>query len=709
MGSLLRTVLGWVASLPMISGIITSIVAVAAMWLVGRIVQAWFDHRTKGISFGPVWLGASLIFGTLYLVALLALKLGKGWSVEVGLLRFFAGFELVDAALVSVFGPATTSREAWIALVFDKAAPFLLPVYWTILYGAYLGIVLGVAYAIGAVGEPVAAVPPPQPPATPPQQALAGIPGPDAPSAPAPGATKQAAPPAPTIPTGGMVASMDELLGTGILGTFWHVAGYHESAEQPEPRFIAWCGPIVKQLRRVQWLVFPLALSGTLPPVTWIAAAVLLEGLRRNLAVPAKEVQKDKKPGKDEKAGAAAGPPERASPAELVAELGRSPEGPRLPFRRSLRTDGSPARLAETDRLAAENRLLRGALEKLGLSGGLWLHQALVADRLDEGQSVLLGTADLSGRTTVADVLVLREVLVRGRNVLVLSPDIRRSKRRFDAFNEVARTTNWRWNLFVHDLSSGRAGLDLASRQPVVLFATADAVHEHLMPFSTQWDLFLSGLSLVVASEIDRHAGARAANAALVVARLRRQAKDARFLCTAPPYPAELRAFAERLVGVPLARIGPELDGAPAPVQDVLVAGSRPAGSGEATAPDAVAVRALAMAEGYRAELVGYEDVLAEEDQASANDLLLRRQRALVGTGGGDGHAALEDAEVLVVRAGVDLLPLLPAWTRHSGKEAAVVDDANRERDHRALLRTKQNEQSNPESKREPAAEKKKL
>jgi len=677
MGSLLRTVLGWVASLPMLSGIITSIVAVAVMWLVGRVLQAFFASRTKGISFGPIWLGGALIFGTLYLIALLALRIGKGWSVEEGLLRFFAGFELVDAALVSVFGPSSAGRDAWIALVFDKAAPFLLPVYWTILYAAYLGIVLAVAYAIGAIGEPAA----------PPVATAAGAGGAGAGSAATTSTststttttttttTAAAGAPAAVLPTGGVVANIDELLGTGLLGTFWHAAGYHQSAEAPEPRFIAWCAPLAKGLRRILWLVFPLALSGTLPPVAWIAAAVLVEGLRRNLAVPAKEVPKDAKPGEEKTTSSERGAPERPSPAELVAELARSPEGPRLPFRRSLRTDGAPARLAETDRLASENRLLRAALERLGLSKGLWLHQALVADRLDEGQSVLLGTADLSGRTTVADVLVLREVLVRGRSVLVLSPDARRSRRRFEAFAEVARTTNWRWNLFVHDLSAGRAGLDLASRQPVVLFATADAVHEHLMPFSTQWDLFLSGLSLVVAAEIDRYAGARAANAALVLARLRRQAKDALFLCTAPPYPAELRAFAERLVGVPLARVGPELDGAPAPVQDVLVAAAR-VDAEEGSAPDAVALRALAIAEGYRAELVGFEDVLADEDQASANDLLLRRERALVGTSGSDGHGALENAEVLVVRAGADLLPLLPAWTRHSGKEAAVIGDA---------------------------------
>jgi hypothetical protein len=643
----------------MISGIITSIVAVALMWVVGRVLQAFLASRAKGISFGPVWLGASLVFGTLYGLALIGLRLGRGWSVEEGLLRFFAGFELVNAALESVFGPASSGRDAWIALVFGKAAPFLLPVFWTILYAAYLAIVLAVAYAIGAVGEPAARPPPPQ--SQEPQ-------GPE--SAPATAAIRPAA-----LPTGGVIASLDDLLGTGLLGTFWHAAGYHGSAEAPEPRFIAWCGPIVKRLRRILWLVFPLALSGTLPPVAWIAAAILVEGLRRNLAVPAKDVPKDDKPGKGEAPSSARGASERPSPAELVLELGRSPEGPRLLFRRSLRTDGAPARLAETDRLASENRLLRAALDRLGLSGGLWLHQALVADRLDEGQSVLLGTAELSGRATVADVLVLREVLVRGRSVLVLSPDARRSRRRFEAFAEVARTTNWRWNLFVHDLSGGRAGLDLASRQPVVLFATVDTLHEHLMPFLSQWDLFLSGLSLIVASEIDRYAGARAANAALVLTRLRRQAKGARFLCTAPAYPAELRAFAERLVGVPLARVGPELDGAPAPVQDVLVAAVR-ADAEEGSAPDAVAVRALAMAEGYRAELVGYEDVLAEEDQASANDLLLRRQRALVGTGGGDARDALEDAEVLVVRAGADLLPLLPAWTRHSGKEAAFVGDA---------------------------------
>lgn len=646
MGSLLRAVLGWVASVPMISGIVTSVVAVAVMWVVGRVLQAFLASRTKGISFGPVWLGAALIFGTSYVLALVGLRLARGWSVEEGLLRFFAGFELVDAALVSVFGPASAGRDAWIDLVFGKAAPFLLPVFWTVLHALYLAIVLAVAYAIGAIGEPAAPLP---------QQ------GPT--------------PPTPAPPTGGLIASIDDLLGTGLLGAFWHAAGYHQSAEAPEPRFIAWCAPIVKRLRRILWLCFPLALSGTLPPVAWISAAVLIEGLRRNLAVPAKIVPKDDKPGTAEQTPSSAGAPARPSPAELVLELARSPEGPRLPFRRSLRTDGAPARLAETDRLASENRLLRAALDRLGLSGGLWLHQALAADRLDEGQSVLLGTAELSGRATVADVLVLREVLVRGRSVLVLSPDARRSRRRFDAFAEVARTTNWRWNLFVHDLSGGRAGLDLASRQPVVLFATADALHEHLMPFAAQWDLFLSGLSLVVASEIDRYAGARAANAALVLTRLRRQSRGARFLCTAPPYPAELRAFAERLVGVPLARVGPELDGAPAPVQDVLVAAVRPDAE-EASAPDAVAVRALVMAEGYRAELVGYEDVLAEEDQARANDLLLRRQRALVGAGGGDAREALEDAEVLVVRAGADLLPLLPAWTRHSGKEAAFVGDA---------------------------------
>ena len=109
-------------------------------------------------------------------------------------------------------------------------------------------------------------------------------------------------------------------LGTGLLGAFWHAAGYHHSPDQPEPRFVAWCARPVRTLGRALWLMLPLALTGTLPPVAWIAVAILVDGLRKNLEVPAKPARKDEKP-RDE-AASEPEPPSRPSPAELVHETG---------------------------------------------------------------------------------------------------------------------------------------------------------------------------------------------------------------------------------------------------------------------------------------------------------------------------------------------------------------------------------------------------
>jgi hypothetical protein len=370
--------------------------------------------------------------------------------------------------------------------------------------------------------------------------------------------------------TGGAAGELERELGTAFAERIYRLCGYHRP-DAPEQRFAEWNRSLVKAIRWAKWLSLPGALTGAIPVSLWAVGAVVLDGLTRNLGLPPEAPPEEARKAKDEAPLAQAA----RDPSVLVRALAHDPRGPGLELAAGGWLLGRAEHLASRTRLADESRLLRDLLSALSIRG-FYVHQEAAAEALLAGKHVLMETPPVSGRRTLGDVLSMHEVLLRGGSVLCLSPDADESERRARTFRDVARRSNWRWAIHHHDLGShGRTGLHLGARQPQIVFATPESLHEDLCPRHADWDAFLGSLSLVVAIDVDRYTGSRGANLAYLMRRLARVARKAgaapRVLATVAPFGPDVQGFAERLLGVTFEVVGPESDSRGAPVQQIVV------------------------------------------------------------------------------------------------------------------------------------------
>lgn len=473
------------------------------------------------------------------------------------------------------------------------------------------------------------------------------------------------------------------------LGRVFKLLGHWTSVELVEERFQRWQRPLVDALSLSLLLSLPAALGGHLGAPLWAGAALALDGLRKNLRT------KQVAPPKEE--AAAAAPPAQASRPPLQPLLdavhGRRGVVATLPL-----VDPQGAQLSPGTDLSAK-RVVDELRSRLSLDDGLYVHQGLACDAFAARKNVLVTTPPLSGRQVLAELLVFYALLVDAENVLVVSRDADEARQAEERFRARARAARWHWNVASANVAGRASAVDLARAQPTLLFTDPQGLHAEICAKAGDWAPFVASLGLVVVADIDRYDGPQGAHLSHLCRRLRRAAGRAapmggaepgdrvRFVATAPPLYRELGRFAERIVGRPFHVIGPEVDGAPLPacasyVLSPLGAGP-PAGAEMRDLHPAVLVLGEALAQGFAAELFGFEDLLATSDVARANEVMIARGvatrgRALsIGTERwGASVEALAAAEVVVARASAPLYPVLPLLLRHLGMKSGAVPPA---------------------------------
>lgn len=472
-------------------------------------------------------------------------------------------------------------------------------------------------------------------------------------------------------------------LADDLFGRTFKLLGHWTSVELVEERFVRWQRPLVGALVGLLFLSLPAALAGHLGPAFWAGAAVALDGLRRNLRTRQAPPESPPKEEAEATEGKTPPPPLRPLIEAIHRDAGPLHYAPRLP-------PAQPAQISPGTNLKAK-RILDELRKELPFEEGLMMHQGLACDAFAARKNVVLATPPLSGKEALIDLLVLYTLLVEGENVLYLAPDLARAKEAEERLRARAEAARWRWNVHAENLA-GRAGsIDLARSQPGLVFADPEAAHKDLCGRQRDFQVYLAALGLVIMPDIEEHHGARGAHLAHVLRRLRRAARAAassapepegeaervRFLATAAPAYRDLGRFAERLTGRPFLVLGPEVDGGPQPDRVAYVLSSSTSAEGDLHP----AVRALgeALAQGFAAELFGYEDILAADDVARANEIMLARGVATRGRSfaegarGADREEALANAQVVIARASASRYAALPLLVSHLGWRAGTV------------------------------------
>lgn len=473
-------------------------------------------------------------------------------------------------------------------------------------------------------------------------------------------------------------------LADDALGRVFKLLGYWTSVERVEPRMLRWQQPLVKALTATSLLALPAALGGHLSAPLWVGTAIALDGLRRNLrsrtAAPARAPEAE-----EQEAEPVALPPMLGPLIEAV----HASAGPLLPAPASFTARGG--QLSPGTHLTAK-KVLGELSEALGLRGGLYVHQGLACDAFVARKNVLVTTPPLSGKQTLVDLLVFYALLVEAENVLYIAPSAAEATEAERRFRERADAARWRWNVSVANLS-GRAGaVDAARAQPGLIFADVGAVHRELCGRREAYGTYLGGLGLVVLPSIDAQHGPRGAHLAHVLRRLRRaralalplpppKAADGervRVIATADPRFRDLGRFAERIVGRAFHIVGPEVDGAPEPARAGFFLAPAPA-PGKPWADLEPAVQALgeALARGFAAELFDFDGVLAADDVARANEVMLGRGVATRGLRrDADASERLAKAQVVIARASAGGYTSLSRLASHVGCKAVSVPEA---------------------------------
>jgi ATP-dependent helicase YprA (DUF1998 family) len=482
------------------------------------------------------------------------------------------------------------------------------------------------------------------------------------------------------------------------LGRVFKLLGHWTSVELVEERFVRWQRALVTTLTATLLLALPAALGGHLAAPLWVGAAVALDGLRRNLRtrLAAPPVEPAAQP-------IVAPPPPPVPSLQPLLEAIHRETGVVAALPSALVPQG--ARISPGTDLEAK-RVIEDLRRELDLPDGLYVHQGLACDAFAAQRSVLITSAPLSGRQVLADLLVFYTLLVDGENVLHLAPTAAAARLAEQRFRARAEQARWRWNVSTGNIA-GRAGaLDLARAQPRLLFADPESVHLTLCGKQREWAPYLASLGLMVVPDIDRYDGSRGAHLAQLCRRLRRAvaraapktdgqddatrvAERVRVLATAAPLYRDLARFAERILGRPLTTLGPEVDGAPQPARATYVLAPATRGGQSLSASlltdihPAVHSLGEALAQGFAAELFGFEDVLSSDDVARANEVMVARGVATRGRAlaigserwGAPGEA-LASAQVVIARASSQLYPVLPVLTAHLGMRAGPLPPA---------------------------------
>lgn len=653
-------------SMPWRAGLVAMAIIGLLASSLGAVARAWLEARSDRVAAGPVFALAGLVVFALCVV----------WWLIDGALVLNGSATLEERALIAlVGGDSTTAAEALRALFGLRAdqarvlppGPVHLPLALIGAGGLYIVLVIWAGRTLAELTaleqkpEDVLARERAE------QQKAIAL------------ALKEGRP----MPTAEVVTVP---LADDLFGRTFKLLGHWTRVDLVEERFVRWQRPLVGALGALLVLSLPAALAGHLGPAIWAGAAVALDGLRRNLrtqqAAPAA-------PPKEEpavKAVVPALPPLRSLIEAVHRDAGPLLYAPPLPA-------PQPAQISPGTDLKAK-RILEELRRELPFEEGLLMHQGLACDAFAARKNVLLATPPLSGHEALIDLLVLYTLLVEGENVLYLGADEARARRAEARLRARAEAARWRWNVHAETIA-GRAGsIDLARSQPGLVFADTASVHRDLCGRQGDWEVYLGALGLVVLPEIEEHHGARGAHLSHVLRRLRRAVRKVtparsaeagaggeriRFLATATPLFRDLGRFAERVVGRPFLVLGPEVDGAPQPDRAAYVLGT---GAARGDLHPAVQALGEALAQGFAAELFGYEDVLATADVARANELMLTRGVATRGRAFAEGgrteaeSEALEGAQVIIARASASRYAALPLLVSHLGFRAGVVPAA---------------------------------
>lgn len=469
-------------------------------------------------------------------------------------------------------------------------------------------------------------------------------------------------------------------------GRAFKLLGHWTSVELVEERFTRWQKPLVYALFGLLVFSLPAALSGALGASIWAGTAVLLDGLRRNLHTPKSAAP----PPPKEEPEAPPKPAETAVLRPLVEtihkEAGPLYYAPELP-------PPKPPLIAPGTNLKAK-RILEQLRKNLPFDEGLLMHQGLACDAFAARRNVLLAMPPLAGNEALSDLLVLYTLLVDAESVLYLTPDEQTAKEAEERLRARAEAARWRWSVHSENIAGHAGRIDPSRSQPSLLFADPKAVHRELCARRKDWSIYLSALGLVVIPELDEYAGVRGAHLSHLLRRLRRACRlcspahvhtsslsgeRIRFLAGVEPSYGELGRFAERIVGRPFTVLGPEVDGAPEPDRIAYVL------SGDFQKGDehpAVAALGEALAQGFAAELWGYDEELAFSDVARANERMLSRGVATRGRSFAEGvspaeiQQGLENAQVVIARAGASRWFALPRLVSHLGWRGGGVSKA---------------------------------
>ena len=667
---LLRVLAAWsraAQAYPVRAGLIAMAVAVAMLVALGGLARARLELRSARVAAGPIFAGAGLVVLGLSLV---------WWLADAVLL--WADQLLLEERLLLLLAPEGPDREAALRqlLALREGGRLILPgmVHVPLAFLAASAVYLGIVLWVGRTLAELTSL------EQKPDDVLAKE------RAAQRKAIEQALAEGKPIPAEEVVSVP---LADDRLGRIFKLLGHWTSVELVEERFVRWQRPLVDALTITLVLALPAALGGHVGAPLWVGAAIALDGLRRNLKT---------RPAAPEEP--AADPAPKAAPSPPAPALGPLVEA--VHAAAGPLTHAAPSPPAQGGQLSpgtdlSAKKVLEELRRELGLAGGLYVHQGLACDAFAARKNVLVTTPPLSGKQALLDLLVFYTLLVEAENVLYLARDAASATAAEDRFRKRADAARWRWNVSAANLA-GRAGaVDVARAQPGLVFADPEAVHRELCGHQAEWQSFLGGLGVVIVPGIDAHAGARGAHLAHVLRRLRRAVDRAmpavpsraaagervRFLATATPLYRDLGRFAERVAGRPFHVVGPEVDGAPQSARAGFFLAAAPA-PGRPSSDLHPAVQALgeALAQGFAAELLGYEGVLAATDVARANEVMLGRGVATRGRSvtasdaSGDAGDALTRAQVVVARASASSYASLPKMACHVGFDAVAVPKA---------------------------------
>ncbi len=655
--------------------LVAAIVVAVTMMVVSWAVKTALEPRLKNVSIRGLWVTAAFLFVALYLVGLVVGALAGAGPFEQVLFHFFHMDQALPTVVVCL---PKDSERLW-----SLAAPFYFPVLYALVH--VLFVIFAFVLLIGLVGLKAAF-------ASPRPAAKKGDDEKDENEGGTKGLSEsgdQDLSGSDEVQSGasgpedhGRGGAPPEGLLAPLLGPLFQWFGYWMDLTLIERRYKDALGGLIFALWLAKWLTLPAAFFGTLSPLAWIVFALLVNALSDNLktltTVPERATKQAAK-AQDEEAEQRS-----VSIAALMKAIDQAHDGFEL---HSVGAgEAGPARLVES-RLLSSGPAMRIVAERLGLASGLYAHQEACFTHLSEGSNVLLATAPLSGRTTVGDLLVIHQVLSLGKTVLYLCPSASSARDRREALDNVVRRADWDWNLFIFDLCNEPAeALDLNMRQPQVLLLTPDLLHEKILPQARDWELFLRSLGLVVALGVETYTGAPGANFYRLMRRFQKVCADygaePLYFATAVPYSADLRAFAEALLGVSLVYVGPGMDTAPEPAREIVTCLPGAKTLSDQDIPIPVLVAGTAAGLGHRAALVGFEGSLTLEEEARLAEVLIQHGKtgAVGRSGGAVGGAGSSVpgrlAEVVVTEADAAGVRLVTELTRHFG--ADLVDHSVR-------------------------------